>query len=178
MPANNRGTVVAVCRNPQPGLPKPVVESIHLLEGWGVEGDYHAGRFVRHRFLARKFPTRPNLRQVLLTDTSILDDLASRDIQLAPGMMGENLTLDQIAVMQLPVGTQLEIGEALIEITEVRNPCHQLNGIDPRLLQAVVRKDEGRTRFNAGVLARILRSGWVRPGDAVRVLPAQEAANN
>ena len=54
------GTVVAVCCSPHPGLPKPVVEAVHLIEDWGVEGDYHAGHSVRHRYLARKDPTQPN----------------------------------------------------------------------------------------------------------------------
>jgi hypothetical protein len=58
-----QGTVVAVCRNPDPGLPKPVVDAVYLIENWGIEGDYHAGSLVRHRYLAKKDPNRPNLRQ-------------------------------------------------------------------------------------------------------------------
>ncbi len=40
--------------------------------------------------------------------------------------------------MELAVGTRLQIGPALIEVTEIRNPCYQLNRIDKRLLKAVV----------------------------------------
>ena len=166
------GTVAAVCCNPHPGLPKPVVEAVHLIEDWGVEGDYHAGRSVRHRYLARKDPTQPNRRQVLLVDTSIFADLARQGISIGPGMMGENITVDQISVMELAVGTRLRIGEALIEVTEIRNPCYQLNGIDPRLLKAAVTKEQGRIRFKAGVMACILQGGWVRPGDPISVLAA------
>jgi len=169
------GTVAAVCCNPQPGLPKPVVEAVHLIEDWGVEGDYHAGSSVRHRYLARKDPTRPNRRQVLLLDTSIYADMARQGISIGPGMMGENITVDQIAVMELVVGTRLRIGQALIEVTEIRNPCYQLNGIDPRLLKAAVTKEQGRVRFKAGVMACILEGGWVHPGDSVRVLPADDS---
>jgi hypothetical protein len=35
-----KGKVVAVCCSPEPGLPKPVVDAVHLIENWGVEGDY------------------------------------------------------------------------------------------------------------------------------------------
>jgi MOSC domain-containing protein YiiM len=164
-----RGSVVAVCRKAEPGLPKLVVDAVQLIENYGVAGDYHAGQFVRHRYLAQKDPTQPNLRQVLLIDTSILAEIACRDIHLKPGMLGENITLDGIAVMTLAIGTQLEVGETLLEVTEVRNPCYQLNQMHPRLLKVVATKVDGQVRRNAGVMARILKGGWVRAADAVIV---------
>ena len=72
----NRGSVVAVSQKAGPGLPKLMVDAIQLIENYGVAGDYHAGQFVRHRYLVKKDPTRSNLRQVLLVDTSILADIA------------------------------------------------------------------------------------------------------
>jgi len=164
-----QGIVVAVCRKPDPGLPKIPTAAIQLIEDYGVEGDYHAGQTVRHRFLAKKDPTRPNRRQVLLADASIYADLAGQEIELDAGSLGENLLLDGVRVMDLAVGARLEVGPALIEISEVRNPCFQLNEIHPRLLKAVAWRAEGRTHFNAGVMARILRGGLVRPGDAVNL---------
>jgi MOSC domain-containing protein YiiM len=73
-------------------------------------------------------------------------------------------------VMQLAVGTRLAIGSAVVEVTERRSPCYQLNGIDPRLLKAVVTKQDGQAIFKAGIMARILQGGWVRAGDLVKVL--------
>ena len=165
----NRGSVVAVCQKAEPGLPKLAVDAVQLIENYGVTGDYHAGQFVRHRYLAKKDPTKPNLRQVLLVDTSILAEIARQDIHLEPGMLGENITVDGVALMTLAIGTRLEVGEALLELTEVRNPCYQLNEMHSRLLKAVATKVDGRVRRNAGVMARILRGGWVRPGDPVIV---------
>jgi MOSC domain-containing protein YiiM len=51
----------------------------------------------------------------------------------------------------------------------VRNPCYQLNEIDPRLLKAVAYKSNGQVYRNAGMMGRILSGGWVRPGDRVVV---------
>ena len=165
----SRGSVVAVCKKAQPGLPKLEVAAIKLLENYGVAGDYHAGEFVRHRYLAKKDPTKPNLRQVLLIDTIILAELASHDIDLEPGMMGENIIVDGISVMSLAIGTRVEVGEALLEITEVRNPCYQLNEMHPRLLEAAKTSGTEPDPRNAGMMARILKSGRVRPGDTVTV---------
>ena len=168
------GNVIAVCKKSEPGIPKIEVEAICLLENYGIEGDYHAGKFVRHRYLARKDPTVPNVRQVLLIDTSILSNLAEQDIHLEPGMMGENLILDGISVMDLPLGTQLEVGEVTLEMTEIRNPCYQLNESHPELLKAVEKSGSGLDARNAGIMARILKGGWVRQGDPVRVVSQTE----
>ncbi len=165
-----RGKVFAVCRNPEPGLPKPVVDAVFLIENWGVEGDYHAGSLVRHRYLAKKDPDRPNLRQALLVDAAVFAELAQQDIHIGPGMMGGNISIEGIEVMQLVEGTHLAIGSAIVEVIERRNPCYQLNGIDPRLLKAVVKKMPEQIVFKAGMMTRILQSGRVRAGDLVEVL--------
>jgi MOSC domain-containing protein YiiM len=166
---NSSGSVLAVCKKANPGLPKFEVDAIKLIENYGVEGDYHAGEFVRHRYLAKKDPTKPNLRQVLLIDTTILDTLASQDIHLEPGMMGENILVDGLSVMELPIETQVEVGEVVLEITEIRNPCYQLNEMHPNLQEAVKTSGTGHDQRNAGMLARIIKGGWVQPGDPVKI---------
>ena len=166
-PLNIQGSVVSVCKRAKPGLPKYEVEIIQLRENYGVDGDYHAGKFVRHRYLAKKDPTKPNLRQVLIIDTLILAEIEDHGIRLKPGMLGENIILDGLSVMELTIGTQLRIGEALLELTEVRNPCLQLNETHPRLLKAVATKVDGKVRRNAGMMARILSGGSIQPGDPV-----------
>jgi MOSC domain-containing protein YiiM len=163
------GSVLAVCLKSEPGLPKYEVEAIQLIEDLGVLGDYHAGKLIRHRYLADKDPTRPNNRQVLLVDTSIHADVLAQGIKLKPGMLGENVLLDGIKVMSLPLGTRLTVGEALLELNEVRNPCYQLDDLQPHLLKAVSQEVDGVVQRNAGMLARIIRGGWVRPGDSVIV---------
>ena len=173
-----KGKVLAVCCNPEPGLPKPVVDAVHLIENWGIEGDYHAGSKVRHRYLAKKDPDRPNLRQALLVDAAVFTELAQQEIHIGPGMMGENIAIEGIDVMQLPEGTRLAIGSAVVEFVERRNPCLQLNEIDPRLLKAVVKKQPEKTIFKAGMMTRILQSGWVRAGDPVEVVEPVKLLSN
>ncbi len=161
------GRVVAVCRRAEPGLPKEEVPAVQVLADYGVVGDYHAGPLVRHRYLVRKDPLRPNVRQVLLSDTHILAALAEQGMALRPGMLGENVVLDGVAVMTLPGGTRLLVGEVLLEITEARAPCSQLDAMHPRLQAAVTLAADAQPRWMAGMFARVVRSGWIRPGDAV-----------
>jgi len=164
------GSVVAVCKKAEPGIPKLEVDAIKLVENLGIEGDYHSGEFVRHRYLAKKDPTRPNNRQVLIIDKTILSNLADQGIELQPGWMGENIILDGISVMTLPLGTQLEIGESVLEITEVRNPCYQLDEMHPGVLKAVETSGPGPDHRNAGMLTSVVRGGWVHRGDFVTSL--------
>jgi hypothetical protein len=119
-------------------------------------------------------PNRPNLRQALLVDADVFIELAQQDIHIVPGMLGENIAIEGIDVMQLPEKTRLAIGSAVVEGVERRNPYLQLNGINPRLLKAVVKKQPGKTFFKACVMTRILQSGWVRAGDLVEVLAPVE----
>ena len=87
----DQDSVAAVCRKSEPGLPKFEAEAIQLIEDFGVSGDYHAGKLIRHRYWAAKDPTHPNHRQVLLVDTSIYADLSAQGIALRSGMLGENV---------------------------------------------------------------------------------------
>ncbi len=167
---STKGNVVAVCRNPEPGLPKPVVKHIYLLEDFGVEGDYHAGKYVRHRYLAKKHPTRRNMRQVLIVDASAYSELGQNGIDIGPGSMGENITVEGIALMELAEGTRLTVGDAIVEITEVRKPCVQLNGVNPKLLKSVISLEDGKKVYKAGIMARILQAGWVKAGDRIAVM--------
>ncbi len=166
---SRQGTVTAVCRKAEPGVPKLPVDTVELVANTGVVGDYHSGPFVRHRSLARKTPTAPNHRNVLLVDTGIYRMLSDQGISLKAGQLGENVVVDGVDLMALPLGTQIEIGEALVELTEVRIPCAQLNEFHPGVLDAVSAK-EGQDRPTAGMLANTVRGGKIKPGDRVNIV--------
>ena len=167
---HNQGKIAAICVNADPGLPKYEVGQCKLIENFGVEGDYHAGEYVRHRYLAKKDPTRPNIRQVLLADNRIYENIACHGIQPKNGMLGENLVVEGIDLMGLPLGGKLAIGSALLEITEVREPCYQLNEMHPKLQKVVMPDEQDEKTWRAGMMAVVLQGGIVKLGDAVRII--------
>ena len=79
------GTVVAVAADGGHRFSKPTRDRIVLLEGHGVEGDAHAGPFVRHRYLARRRPRAPNLRQVHLIPSELFRSLSKAGFEVAAG---------------------------------------------------------------------------------------------
>lgn len=170
-----RGTVLAVHASAEHTFSKETVPLVELVEGIGVRGDAHAGVTVQHRSRVRADPDQPNLRQVHLIHAELFGQLAEAGYQVAPGELGENITTRGLDLLGLPVGTRLVIGEAVITVTGLRNPCRQINDFRPGLLKQVVRTGEdGGTQRLTGVMGIVSRGGPVRAGDAVDVeLPPQ-----
>ncbi|HEX5079304.1 MAG TPA: MOSC domain-containing protein [Geminicoccaceae bacterium] len=165
------GRVIAVSRSPTHSFSKAPQEAIRLLAGQGVEGDAHAGTTVKHRSRVARDPTRPNLRQVHLIHAELHDELGLLGFALAPGLMGENVTTRGIDLLGLPTGARLQIGAALVEVTGLRNPCRQLDGLQPGLMAATLGRDaRGDLVRKAGVMAIVLTGGEIVPGDPITVI--------
>ena len=165
------GVVVAVSRSARHTMSKPNEESIRLLAGLGVEGDAHSGASVKHRSRVKRDASQPNLRQVHLIHAELHDELREAGFRISPGQMGENVTMRGIDLLGLPTGARLHLGgTAVVEVTGLRNPCGQLNGIEPGLMAATLGRDEnGDLVRKAGIMGVVIAGGEVRPGDRVRV---------
>ena len=87
--------------------------------------------------------------------------------------MGENITTRGLDLLALGRGTRLRLGgEAVVEITGLRNPCLQLEGLAPGLMAACLGRDpDGQPVRKAGVMAVVLSGGEVRAGDPIVVEP-------
>lgn len=171
----HEGSVVAVCGSPTHSFGKVPLDAIGLLAGLRVEGDAHSGPTVRHRSRVAVDPTLPNLRQVHLIHAELFDELRSIGFDVAAGQMGENITTRGIDLLGLPVGALLRLGgEAVVEVTGLRNPCGQLDAFRPGLMAAVLDGDaDGRLVRKAGIMGVVRIGGVVRPGDVVVVeMPA------
>ena len=163
--------IIAVSKKRSHGIAKVNVDSISLIAGHGVEGDAHHGTTVQHRSRVAQNPDQPNLRQVHLIHAELFDELEAKGFSVSPGDMGENITTRGIDLLELPEGTELVLGDAArIRITGLRNPCKQLNGHAPGLMNAVLDRDaDGVLVRKAGIMAVVLEGGEVRPGDAIAV---------
>ena len=151
---------------------KDTTERVRIVEGLGLEGDVHAGETVKHRSRVAKDPTQPNLRQVHLIPAELLDELVAEGYDVFPGRLGENVLTRDLDLHALPTGTRLEIGaDVVLELTGLRNPCGQLNGVKPGLMKRLTYEDEdGNTVRRGGVMSIVLASGEVSRGDEIRVV--------
>jgi MOSC domain-containing protein YiiM len=163
--------VVSVSCDRGHSFSKPARQSIRLIAGLGVEGDAHLGVNVQHLSRVRRDPQSPNLRQVHLIHSELHDELRDKGFRIAPGDMGENITTLGIDLLALPVNARLHLGaDAIVEITGLRNPCSQLDGLQQGLMAATLDRDlDGNLIRKAGIMGIVIAGGEVKPGDAVDI---------
>jgi MOSC domain-containing protein YiiM len=145
--ANPRVVAVSISAG---GIPKhPLLAGLLAKVGFVGDGHSHA-KHIRED------------RAVSLLDQEILQRLVQEGFPLVPGAVGENLTVAGLGVQQMPPGTLLQIGSAILQLEQPRKPCYVLDAIDPLLKDAIV----GR----CGYMASVIREGWIRPGMRIEVL--------
>ncbi len=164
------GSIVALSRSTRHAFSKDSEPRLTLVKGLGIEGDAHAGVTVQHRSRVAADPTQPNLRQVHLIQSELHDELRAAGFRVAAGDMGENITTRGIDLLGLPRGTRLYIGgQAVVEVTGLRNPCVQLDHFQDGLLSAVLDRDaQGKLVRKAGIMGVVLAGGVIHPGDSIR----------
>ena len=84
--------VFAVSKKSSHEFSKEIQENINLVTMCGIEGDAHAGKYVKHRSRVKKDPSQLNIRQVHLMAYELLEELLGAGHQIKPGEVGENIT--------------------------------------------------------------------------------------
>jgi len=162
------GTVVAVSRDDVHRFSKIQHAAVTLIQHRGVQDDAHAGRFVKHRYLAQRTPRLSNNRQVHLIPSELFADLARLGFKITSGALGENITTSGIDLHVLPLGSLVRLGQnAVIRLTGLRTPCSYLDRFQKGLKRAVIVKAE--PRFRAGVFGVVCTSGDVVKGDPIHL---------
>jgi len=146
-------TVAAVCISDVKGVIKSPVEEITVKENHGVVSDAHAGEW--HRQVS------------LLADESV-DRLRDKMPTLSAGVFAENILTRGLELHTLPVGTQLRVGNALLEVTQIGKECHN-EGC------AIKRQTGDCVMPREGIFAAVLKGGVIRPGDTIEVVDEKTA---
>lgn len=142
------GEVLAVCISEVRGIPKHPVQQIHLIPEHGIEGDAHAGNWHR---------------QVSLLAVESVEQMQRRvTIALRPGDFAENILTRGIDLKNLPVGTQLQLGTAQGEVTQIGKECHADCAIRRQVGDCVMPRE--------GIFLRVLQEGIVQAGDRIEIL--------
>ena len=163
--------MVAVASYPTHRFSKTPQSHIMLVEGHGIEGDAHAGAYVRHRYLARRKPRLPNLRQVHLIPSELFASLREVGFDVGPGDLGENITTTGLLLERMPLGTRLALGSsAVVELTGLRTPCVLINRYRAGLKPQVLSSAKTGPPFKCGVLGVVRIGGRVAAGDSARIL--------
>ena len=120
-----------------------LLDEVNAIERLGLEGDIHA--------------VKESSRQVLLIEKETLDAL-----KLKPAMLRENVTTEGIPLMSLQRKQRLQVGKAVLEITNECEPCERMEELRAGLQDQLT----GRR----GMLAKVVQNGTIRVGDPVTIL--------
>ena len=143
----------------QGGIPKHAIPSGELTPA-GVAGDSW-----RYRFHGGP------KQAVLLITLEGIGELVAQGFPLHPGALGENLTTQGLDRHALRFGQRLQVGDATIELTKMRQPCATLNvygtGVQAAMYDARVAKGDPESPLwgLSGFYASVVQPGTVRPGD-------------
>jgi MOSC domain-containing protein YiiM len=140
------GRIHAVSVSDRKGVVKHNVPQARLLVDHGLEGDAHA---------------EGGIRQVSLLSLASIDKMVAAGANVKPGDFAENLTIEGLEVMTLPVGTRLKVGEVELEITQIGKTCHAGCAIRELVGDCVMPRE--------GVFVRVLTEGVVKTGDVIEV---------
>ena len=140
--------IIAVCKSAEKGTKKKAVANSILRENYGLIGDAHADSDTH--------------RQVSLLAIESINKMRSLGLDVGPGDFAENLTVEGIDLVSLPVGTCLRIGdEIVLEISQIGKECHNGCAIFQQAGKCIMPEE--------GVFARVIRGGLVKAKDTIKV---------
>ena len=142
---------------PVAGEPLLAASQFDLVAEKGIQED--------KRYFGRKTRTGfPGKRQVTLIEREILKihTGAMGIADLEPGQARSNIETTGVDLVAL-IGSDVQVGEAVLRFVEPRDPCHKMDALSKGLRELM---EDGRQ----GVIAMVIKSGRVRPGDAITPL--------
>lgn len=136
----------------QKGVRKKPVNQVVFVINKGIEGDAHSGLLEKRQVSLLAFE---EIEKASVTACAKFADrkdlLGPNPPPLVPGDFAENITTKGIVLHELPLGTKLEIGTALLEISQIGKECHA---------DCEIRRLVGDCAMpQKGIFARVLRAG-------------------
>ncbi len=161
------GRVVSINVSLRKGVPKEPVTQAEFRPDHGIVGDAHSGPGLKQVSLLALESVEKQRR--VFEERRAKGEFKERCFKgydtlpdLKPGSFAENLTIVGLPLPQLPIGTQLRVGdEVVLETSRIGKECHTGCAIFELLGDCVMPRE--------GVFARVLVGGAVRPGDEVIV---------
>lgn len=140
--------VIAVNISEKKGVPKRSIPEGNFIVDYGLEGDAHGGKWHR---------------QVSLLGVESINKMKELGVEgLCTGRFAENLTTEGIKLWEYPVGTKLQIGNTLHEVTQIGKECHTKCAIFQQVGNCIMPTE--------GIFTRVLRGGKVKVGDEISIV--------
>ncbi|KAB3529047.1 MOSC domain-containing protein [Alkaliphilus serpentinus] len=140
--------VLSINISSKKGIPKDPIEIGEFMENFGLKNDSHGGDWHR---------------QVSLLGQESIEKIKAMGVEdLTPGRFAENITTEGIKLYELPIGTRLQIGDTVQEVTQIGKECHSRCAIFHTVGDCVMPKE--------GIFTKVLKGGIVKAGDKIEII--------
>lgn len=148
------GTLTGICISEKRGVQKHFINEANIIKDWGIEGDAHGGKWHR---------------QISLLSIEKIEEFKQKGANVHPGSFGENLIVEGFDFRSLPVGTQLIIGDVVLEMTQIGKECHSHCTIYKEMGDCIMPRE--------GVFAQVIQGGHIKVGqEVICILPDADRA--
>lgn len=148
------GKILGICISEKRGTEKHEIQEANLVKDWGIEGDAHGGKWHR---------------QVSLLASEKIEDFRAKGAEVDFGAFGENLIVEGYDLRALPVGTRFQIGDAVLELTQIGKECHSHCQIYKRMGDCIMPRE--------GVFTEVVKPGHIKVGDEITMIPPEERSS-
>ncbi|MFV0379988.1 MAG: MOSC domain-containing protein [Anaerorhabdus sp.] len=140
--------IVSINISEKRGVMKQPITNAKLKIDWGIENDAHGGTWHR---------------QISLLSKESIDYMVSKGLMdIKYGMFAENITTEGIEVHKLPIGTKLQMGDALVEVTQIGKKCHHGCEIFQKVGDCIMPRE--------GIFVKVLKEGIINPNDEISII--------
>ncbi|WP_457576183.1 MOSC domain-containing protein [Desulfomarina sp.] len=139
-------TIKAISISDRKGMRKKNVNSSTLIENFGLENDAHGGKWHR---------------QVSFLAQESINFMREKGLDVVAGNFAENITTEGINLVELQVGSHLNMGECEIIISQLGKICHNRCAIYHQAGDCVMPRE--------GIFGIVNRGGRISVGDTISI---------
>ncbi|MBU6257598.1 MAG: MOSC domain-containing protein [Burkholderiales bacterium] len=154
------------------GIGKRAADGPVALGPLGLDGDEQADPTV-HGGLAKAVYAYPQGHYAFWQTVRAQARVTAGEVPLAPGALGENLTIEGLSEDTLWIGDRLRLPGCLLAVSEPRYPCFKLNAALGFKQAAKLMVQSGY----CGAYLTVVEPGAVTAGDAIELLPGPREVN-
>ena len=154
LPREGTFEIVSINVSARTGVRKTPVSACTLEEGRGIAGDAHSGLIDNRQVSLLAVEEIEGANESMRSGTCAK---ALPGQVLKPGDFAENITTRGVSLHLLPVGTRIEIGGTILEVSKIGKECHTACEIRRLVGDCVMPRK--------GIFARVVRGGEISDED-------------
>lgn len=145
--------ITAISISDRKGIRKKNINSVRLVENFGLENDAHGGKWHR---------------QVSFLAEESIETMRQKGLNVVAGNFAENITTEGINLCNITVGTHIRLGATELIISQLGKVCHNPCAIYHQAGDCVMPRE--------GIFGVVVKGGVISVGDDIEILEARSTS--